>query len=112
MKWREVGPFRGGRVAAVAGDPTNQLVFYAGVTGGGVWKTTDAGLTWKPVTDGQISSGSIGALAVADADPNVVYVGSGENTLRGNVSPRDGLDRSTDSGKSRAKIALPDPGQI
>jgi hypothetical protein len=112
MKWREIGPFRGGRVAAVAGDPANQLVFYAGVTGGGVWKTTDAGLTWKPVTDGQITSGSIGAVAVADADPNVVYVGSGENTLRGNVSPGDGMYRSTDAGKTWSKIGLADAGQI
>jgi len=112
MKWREVGPFRGGRVAAVAGDPANQLVFYAGVTGGGVWKTTDAGLTWKPLTDGQISSGSIGAVAVADADPNVVYVGTGENTLRGNVSPGDGMYRSTDAGKTWSKIGLADAGQI
>src|SRR5258708_27326436 len=112
MKWREIGPFRGGRVATVAGDPANALVFYAGVTGGGVWKTTDAGLTWKPVTDGQISSGSIGALAVAEADPNVVYVGSGESTLRGNVSPGDGMYRSTDAGKTWAKIGLADAGQI
>src|SRR5260370_24448075 len=96
MKWRENGACRGGRVATVAGDPANALVFYAGVTGGGVWKTTDAGLTWKPVTDGQISSGSIGALAVADAHPNVAYRGRGENPPRGNVSPRHRQDPTKD----------------
>src|SRR5881628_553856 len=96
LTWREIGPFRGGRVDAVVGDATQPLVFYFGATGGGVWKTTDGGLTWRPVGDGQLGAGSIGAVAVAEADPNVVYAGTGESTLRGNVSPGDGLYRSTD----------------
>ena len=80
LTWRQIGPFRGGRVDAVVGDPKQPLVFYFGATGGGVWKTTDGGLSWRPLGDGQLSAGSIGAVAVADADPNVVYVGTGEQT--------------------------------
>ena len=112
LRWREIGPFRGGRVDAVVGDPRQPLVFYFGATGGGVWKTTDGGLSWRPLGDGQLSAGSIGAVAVAEADPNVVYVGTGEQTLRGNVSPGDGLFRSTDGGKTWARAGLRDAGQI
>src|SRR5437773_2773964 len=112
LRWREIGPFRGGRVDAVVGDPRQPLVFYFGATGGGVWKTTDGGQSWRPLGDGQLSAGSIGAVAVAGADPNVVYVGTGEQTLRGNVSPGDGMFRSTDGGKTWARAGLRDAGQI
>jgi photosystem II stability/assembly factor-like uncharacterized protein len=111
LRWREIGPFRGGRVAAVAGDPVHPLVFYMGATGGGVWKTVNAGLTWAPIADSALGAGSIGAIAVAPSDPNVVYVGTGESTLRGNVSPGDGMYRSTDAGKTWSRIGLTDAGQ-
>jgi len=112
LRWREIGPFRGGRVDAVVGDPRQPLVFYFGATGGGVWKTTDGGQSWRSLGDGQLSAGSIGAVAVVGADPNVVYVGTGEQTLRGNVSPGDGMFRSTDGGKTWARAGLRDAGQI
>src|SRR3989449_6951645 len=112
LTWRQIGPFRGGRVDAVVGDPKQPLVFYFGATGGGVWKTTDGGLSWRPLGDGQLSAGSIGAVAVSDADPNVVYAGTGEQTLRGNVSPGDGMFRSTDGGKTWTRAGLRDAGQI
>src|SRR2546427_4081137 len=112
LTWREIGPFRGGRVDAVVGDPEQPLVFYFGATGGGVWKTADGGLTWRPLGDGQLGAGSVGAIAVAVADANVLYVGTGESTLRGNVSPGDGAYRSTDAGKTWTKIRLADAGQI
>jgi photosystem II stability/assembly factor-like uncharacterized protein len=111
LRWREIGPFRGGRVAAVAGDPGHPLVFYMGATGGGVWKTANAGLTWEPIADSALGAGSIGAIAVAPSDPNVIYVGTGESTLRGNVSPGDGMYRSTDAGKTWSRIGLGDGGQ-
>jgi photosystem II stability/assembly factor-like uncharacterized protein len=112
LVWREVGPFRGGRVTAVAGISAQPLVYYLGGTGGGVWKTVDGGLTWAPVSDKYFTAGSIGAIAVAPSDPNVVYVGTGESPLRGNVSPGDGMYRSTDAGKTWKKVGLTDAGQI
>jgi photosystem II stability/assembly factor-like uncharacterized protein len=112
LRWREIGPFRGGRVAAVAGDYEHPLVFYMGATGGGVWKTVNAGLTWQPIADSILGAGSIGAVAVAPSDANVVYVGTGESTLRGNLSPGDGMYRSTDGGKTWSRIGLADAGQI
>src|SRR2546425_6412569 len=84
LVWREVGPFRGGRVTAVAGSSTQPLVYYMGGTGGGVWKTVDGGLTWHAASDKHLTAGSIGALAVAPSDPNVVYAGTGESPIRGN----------------------------
>lgn len=104
--WRLIGPHRGGRVVAVAGDPLHTLTFYFGSTGGGVWKTTDAGLTWRNVSDGYLGSASVGAIAVAPSDPNVLYVGMGEATIRGNVSFGDGVYRSTDAGKSWRHMGL------
>src|SRR5213080_411052 len=112
LVWRQVGPFRGGRVTAVAGVVGQPLVFYMGATGGGVWKTLDAGLTWEPVSDKYFTAGSVGAIVVAPSDPNVVYVGTGESPIRGNLSPGDGMYRSTDAGKTWTKIGLADAGQI
>ncbi len=112
LRWRMIGPYRGGRVAAVAGHADQPLVFYMGTTGGGVWKTIDGGLTWLPLTDSTRMAGSIGALAVAPSDPNVVYAGTGEAPPRGNVSPGNGAYRSTDGGKTWTAAGLADAGQI
>ena len=99
LKWREVGPYRGGRSAAVAGIASDRNVYYFGATGGGVWKTTNSGRTWNNVSDGSFG-GSIGAVAVSEWDPNVLYVGGGEKTIRGNVSHGDGIFKSQDAGKT------------
>src|SRR6202011_2556951 len=112
LEFRLVGPFRGGRVGAVAGDPSNTQVFYFGSTGGGVWKTTDGGIIWENVSDGFFKRASVGALAVAPSDPNVIYVGMGETTIRGNVSHGDGVYRSTDGGQTGAHLGLKDPRHI
>ncbi|HYT81881.1 MAG TPA: glycosyl hydrolase [Gemmatimonadales bacterium] len=112
LEWREIGPFRGGRSTAVAGHAGQPYTFYFGATGGGVWKTTDGGLTWQPVSDKDFRTGSIGAIEVAPSDANVVYVGTGESPLRGNVSPGDGVYRSTDAGKTWTPVGLRDAGQI
>ncbi len=111
LKWREIGPYRGGRVAAVTGIPGDRNTYYFGGTGGGVWKTVDGARTWKNVSDG-FFGGSIGAVAVSDWDPNVVYVGGGEVTVRGNVSHGDGMWKSTDAGRSWTFIGLADSRQI
>ncbi len=105
LKFRLVGPFRGGRSAAVAGSFKNKNTFYFGATGGGVWKTTDAGSNWKNITD-KYFGGSIGAVAVAPSDEAVIYVGEGENTLRGNVSEGFGMWRSEDGGRTWKSIGL------
>jgi photosystem II stability/assembly factor-like uncharacterized protein len=112
MEWRCIGPFRGGRVTAVAGIPDQPLVYYFGATGGGVWKTEDGGLSWKCVSDGFFRTGSVGAIAVSEWDPNVVYVGMGEAPIRGNVSHGDGMYKSTDSGKTWKHIGLEATSQI
>src|SRR6266700_5627532 len=112
LVWRQVGPFRGGRVTAVAGVVGQPLVFYMGATGGGVWKTLDAGLTWEPVSDKYFTAGSVGAIAVAPSDANVVYVGTGESPIRGNISPGDGMYKSTDAGKTWTHVGLANAGQI
>src|SRR5436190_779768 len=106
LEWRLIGPFRGGRVVAVAGDPVHSLVFYFGSTGGGVWKTTDGGLIWENVSDGFFKRASVGAIAVANSDPNVLYVGMGETTIRGNVSHGDGVYKSTDGGRTWTHLGL------
>jgi len=112
LEWRSIGPFRGGRSTAVAGHADETSTFYFGATGGGVWKTTDGGLTWLPISDKDFRAGSIGAIEVAPSDPNVVYVGTGETPIRGDVSPGDGMYRSTDAGKTWVPSGLRDAGQI
>src|SRR2546428_3002979 len=106
LEWRCAGPYRGGRVGAVAGDPRERNTFYFGSTGGGVWKTDDAGHYWQNVSDGFFKRASVGAIAVSQADPNVVYAGMGESCIRGNVSHGDGIYRSTDAGKSWTHLGL------
>jgi len=98
LRWRLIGPYRGGRVVAAAGHPTDAMTFYFGACAGGVWKTTDGGTYWENVSDGFFETSAIGALAVASADPNVVYAGTGEATIRGNVSHGDGVYVSRDGG--------------
>ncbi len=109
---RQIGPFRGGRVDAVCGVPGQPLVYYFGGTGGGVFKTIDGGHNWKPITDGHINFGSIGSIAVAPSDPNVVYVGTGESAIRGNASHGDGVYKSMDAGQTWTHIGLEDTQQI
>jgi photosystem II stability/assembly factor-like uncharacterized protein len=111
LQWRLIGPFRGGRVVAVAGVPGNSTTFYFGSVGGGVWQTTDAGVVWKPIFDGQPIA-SIGALVAAPSDPKVIYAGTGESDIRSNLSSGDGVYKSTDGGQSWTNIGLPDSRQI
>jgi len=112
LHFRLIGPFRGGRVVAVAGVPSQPSVYYFGATGGGVWKTTNSGATWAPMTDGQLKTGSVGAIAVADSDPNTIYVGMGEACVRGNASNGDGVYKSIDGGKSWHNVGLEDTYHI
>ncbi len=112
LRWRQVGPFRGGRVVAVTGHPTRSQVFYFGSTGGGVWKTEDAGWTWHNISDGFFGTASVGAIAVAESDPVVIYVGMGESCIRGNVAHGDGVYRSDDGGKTWQHAGLPDTQHI
>ncbi|MFY9549601.1 MAG: glycoside hydrolase, partial [Thermoanaerobaculia bacterium] len=111
MRWRMIGPFRGGRTVAATGVPGQPNLFYVGVNNGGVWKTTDSGRAWTPIFDEQ-PTGSIGALAVAPSDPNVVYVGSGEGLQRPDLSTGDGVYKSSDGGKSWKQMGLSDGQQI
>lgn len=106
LEYRLVGPFRGGRSAAVTGVPGKPNLFYFGATGGGVWKTTDGGRTWENISDG-FFGGSIGSISVSKSDPNVIYVGGGEKTLRGNVSSGYGVWKSVDAGKTWNQSGLP-----
>jgi photosystem II stability/assembly factor-like uncharacterized protein len=112
LRWRSIGPYRGGRVTTVAGVPGQPLVYYMGATGGGVWKTEDGGLTWNPITDGFVRTGSVGALAVAPSDPNVIYVGMGEADVRSNFSHGDGVYKSVDAGRTWRHVGLGDSRQI
>ena len=111
LRWRLIGPSRGGRVLAVTGVRGQPEIFYFGSVGGGVWKTNDAGRTWKPVFDSQ-SIASIGAIAVAPSNPNIIYVGSGEADMRSDIAQGDGMYKSTDAGKTWAHIGLEDSRQI
>ena len=112
LEWRSAGPYRGGRVGAVAGDPREHNTFYFGSTGGGVWKTMDGGQYWENTTDKFFKRASVGAISVAQADPNVIYVGMGESCIRGNVSHGDGVYRSTDAGQTWAHLGLADTRNI
>ncbi|WP_423927150.1 WD40/YVTN/BNR-like repeat-containing protein [Candidatus Palauibacter sp.] len=107
MRWRNVGPFRGGRAVAAAGVPDDRLTYYMGTAGGGVWKTADGGISWRNVTDGFVATSSVGAVAVSESDPNVVYVGMGEHSIRGvTTSHGDGVYRSTDAGRTWKHMGL------
>jgi photosystem II stability/assembly factor-like uncharacterized protein len=106
LRWRAIGPPRGGRVVAVAGDPVSPGVFYMGACGGGVWKTTDGGTYWRNVSDGFFRTAAVGALAVAHSDPNVLYAGMGEACVRNDVSYGDGVYRSPDAGRTWVHCGL------
>ena len=112
MRYRQIGPFRGGRVTAVTGVPSEPYTFYMGSTGGGVWKTTDAGHSWTNVSDGFFSAASMGAIEVSLSDPNIVYAGTGSSKIRSNVSIGRGIYKSTDAGKTWTFAGLRDVGQI
>jgi photosystem II stability/assembly factor-like uncharacterized protein len=99
-RWRNIGPDRGGRSIAVSGVKGRPNEAYFGATGGGLWKTTDGGESWAPVTDGLIKSASVGAVAVSESNPDVVFIGMGETCIRGNIMPGDGVYKSTDAGKT------------
>jgi photosystem II stability/assembly factor-like uncharacterized protein len=111
MRWRCIGPFRAGRTVAISGVPRQPNVFYMAAVDGGVWKTTDFGNTWMPIFDDQ-PTGSVGALAVSESDPNVIYVGSGEGLQRPDLSTGDGIYKSTDAGKTWTHLGLRDAYQI
>ena len=106
LRWRSVGPPRGGRSLAVSGSVARPNEYYMGATGGGLWKTTDGGATWRAVTDGQIQSSSVGAVAVSPSNPDIVYIGTGEADIRGNIIQGDGAYKSTDAGKTWTHIGL------
>jgi len=106
LRWRSIGPARGGRSQAVAGSAARPLEYYFGATGGGLWKTTDGGVTWRPVSDKFFTSSSVGAVAVSESNPDVVYVGMGETELRGNILQGDGVYKSVDGGKTFTHVGL------
>ncbi len=112
MRWRFVGPLRGGRCVAVAGHPTELATFYMGTTGGGVWKTDDGGTYWQNISDGFFQRASVGAIAVSSSDPNVIYVGMGESTIRSNVSHGDGVYKSVDAGRTWTHCGLTETRNI
>ncbi|HET7184681.1 MAG TPA: hypothetical protein VFI82_08335, partial [Terriglobales bacterium] len=111
MKWRGIGPYRGGRVLAVTGVPGEANTFYFGGVAGGVWKTMDAGATWKPLTDKEPIA-SVGSIAVAESDHNTIYIGTGEACIRGNITYGDGVWKSVDGGRSWKHVGLQDSRQI
>ena len=111
MQWRMIGPHRGGRTVGAVGVPSQPSVFYIGVNNGGVWKTNDYGRTWNPIFD-KMNTGSVGDIAVAESNPNVVYVGCGEGIQRPDLSVGDGVYKSTDAGKTWQNMGLSDGQQI
>ncbi len=113
LRWRNVGPFRGGRAVAVAGIASQPMTYFAGYTGGGLWRTDDAGINWRNISDGWFRTGAIGSVAVAPSDPNVIYVGTGEESVRGQSSSYgDGVYRSTDQGRTWTNVGLTGTRQI
>src|SRR5712671_6991990 len=112
FKWRSVGPDRGGRSIAVSGVKGRAKEAYFGATGGGLWKTTDGGAKWAPVTDGQITSSSVGAVAVSESNPDIVYIGMGEACIRGNIMAGDGVYKSVDAGKTWTNVGFHDSDAI
>ncbi|PYQ72476.1 MAG: glycosyl hydrolase, partial [Acidobacteria bacterium] len=106
MRWRSIGPLRGGRSIAVSGVKGRPKEGYFGAVGGGLWKTIDGGLSWTPVTDGQITTSSVGAVAVSESNPDIVFIGTGESCIRGNIMPGDGVYKSTDAGKTWTHVAF------
>ena len=106
LKWRNIGPNRGGRSIAVAGSAARPLEYYFGATGGGLWKTTDGGVTWKPTTDKDVDNSAVGGVAVCEANPDIVYFTTGETELRGNIMHGNGVYKSTDAGKTWKSIGL------
>jgi photosystem II stability/assembly factor-like uncharacterized protein len=112
LRYRLVGPSRGGRVTTVTGVPSQPKTFYMGVASGGVFRTTDGGASWVPITDGKVPLGSVGSIAVADSDPNIIYVGTGSDGVRSNVSTGRGVYKTTDGGQTWSFIGLYNAGQI
>jgi len=112
LEWRLIGPHRGGRVVAVSGVVSEPMTYYFGACAGGVWKTRDGGTTWRNVSDGFFQTAAVGAIAVSESDPNVIYAGTGEATIRGNVSHGDGVYKSTDGGKTWRNMGLADTRHI
>src|SRR3982751_7128747 len=105
-RWRSIGPERGGRSIAISGVRGRPNEGYFGATGGGLWKTTDAGENWAPVTDGQIHSSSVGAVAVSESNPDILFIGMGEACIRGNIQPGDGVYKSADGGKTWTRVGF------
>ncbi|MBT8297177.1 MAG: glycosyl hydrolase, partial [Maribacter sp.] len=107
LKWRNIGPFRGGRSVASSGVVGQPMTYYMGTTGGGIWKTVDDGITWKNVSDGFLKTGTVGDIAVSESNPNIVVVGMGEHAARGVMtSMGDGVYKSTDGGKTWQHMGL------
>src|SRR6516162_1676082 len=111
-KWRSIGPSRGGRSIAVSGVKGRPKEGYFGAVGGGLWKTVNGGLDWQPVTDNQITTSSVGAVAVSESNPDVVFIGTGESCIRGNIMPGDGVYKSTDAGKTWTHVGFTDSDAI
>src|SRR5262249_28073864 len=106
LQWRSIGPPRAGRTIAVSGVKGRSKEAYTGQTGGGLWKTIDGGASWGPVTDGKIDSSSVGAVAVSESNPDIVFIGMGESCIRGNIQPGDGVYKSIDAGKTWTHVGF------